>query len=44
MARRSKNRITKDTVPEGFSVPFALVDLIPVVFFWPVRHPGRAAF
>lgn len=33
MARRSKNRITKDTVPEGFSVPFALVDLIPVVFF-----------
>ena len=29
----SKNKITKDTVPEGFSVPLALVDLLPVVFF-----------
>lgn len=27
------NKITKDTVPEGFSVSLALVDLIPVVFF-----------
>ena len=27
------NKITKDTVPEGFSVVMALVDLIPVVFF-----------
>ena len=25
--------MTKDTVPEGFSVPMALVDLVPVVFF-----------
>lgn len=28
-----KNKITKDTVPEGFSVPLALTDMIPVVFF-----------
>lgn len=27
------NKMTKDTVPEGFSVAMALVDLIPVVFF-----------
>lgn len=27
------NKMTKDTVPEGFSVVMALVDLIPVVFF-----------
>lgn len=29
----SRNNMTKDTVPEGFSVPLAVVDLIPVVFF-----------
>lgn len=28
-----KNKITKDTVPEGFSVPLALTDMIPVMFF-----------
>ena len=28
-----KNKITKDTTPEGFSVPLALTDMIPVVFF-----------
>lgn len=28
-----KNKITKDTVPEGFSVALALTDMIPVVFF-----------
>lgn len=28
-----KNKITKYTVPEGFSVPLALTDMIPVVFF-----------
>ena len=28
-----KNKITKDTVSEGFSVPLALTDMIPVVFF-----------
>lgn len=27
------NKMTKDTVPEGFSVVMALVDLLPVVFF-----------
>ena len=27
------NKMTKDTVPEGFSVVMALVDLIPAVFF-----------
>lgn len=30
---RKNNKMTKDTVPEGFSVVMALVDLIPVVFF-----------
>ena len=25
--------MTKDAIPEGFSVPMALVDLVPVVFF-----------
>ena len=29
----SKNKITKNTVPEGFSVSLALVDMVPVVFF-----------
>ena len=33
MSRKARNRMTKDTVPEGFSVPMALVDLVPVVFF-----------
>lgn len=33
MSKNRKNTITKDTVPEGFSVTLALVDLIPVVFF-----------
>ena len=33
MGRKARNRMTKDTIPEGFSVPMALVDLIPVVFF-----------
>ena len=33
MSKSRKNTITKDTVPEGFSVTLALVDLIPVVFF-----------
>ena len=33
MSRKARNRMTKDTIPEGFSVPMALVDLIPVVFF-----------
>ncbi len=29
-----RQKITKDTVSEGFSVTMALVDLVPVVFFW----------
>ena len=33
MERKARNRMTRDTVPEGFSVSMALVDLIPVVFF-----------
>ena len=33
MSRKARNRMTKDTIPEGFSVPMALVDLLPVVFF-----------
>ena len=33
MKERSRNRMTRDTVPEGFSVPLALVDMLPVVFF-----------
>ena len=33
MGRKARNRMTKNTIPEGFSVPMALVDLIPVVFF-----------
>ena len=28
-----KNKITRDTIPVGFSVPMALNDMIPVVFF-----------
>lgn len=33
MRKNTGNKITKDTVPVGFSVQLALVDLIPVVFF-----------
>lgn len=33
MEEKRRNRMTKDTVPEGFSVSMALVDLLPVVFF-----------
>ena len=33
MSRKARNRMTGETIPEGFSVPMALVDLIPVVFF-----------
>ena len=29
-----RQKITKDTVLGGFSVTMALVDLVPVVFFW----------
>lgn len=29
-----RQKITKDTVSGGFSVTMALVDLVPVVFFW----------
>lgn len=28
-----KNKITKETIPEGFSLKLAFVDLIPVLFF-----------
>lgn len=31
--RNHNNKITKHTVPEGFSVSLALVDLLPVLFF-----------
>lgn len=33
MSGKTRNKITKDTVPEGFGVALALTDLIPVVFF-----------
>ena len=33
MNQESKNKISKNTIPKGFSVPMALVDLLPVVFF-----------
>ena len=33
MNSKSKNKISKNTIPQGFSIPMALVDLIPVVFF-----------
>lgn len=29
----SKNKMTKNTIPEGFTVPMALVDFLPVLFF-----------
>ena len=33
MSRKARNRMTRETVPEGFSAPMAFVDLLPVVFF-----------
>lgn len=33
MQRNRSGKITKDTVPEGFSVALTLVDLVPVVLF-----------
>ncbi len=33
MGKKRNNKITKRTIPEGFSVSLALVDLIPVVCF-----------
>ncbi len=33
MSGKGRNKMTKDTVPEGFGVSLALVDLVPVVFF-----------
>lgn len=33
MNRQRKNKMTKDTIPEGFSVALAIFDLIPVIFF-----------
>lgn len=33
MDKQRKNKMTKDTIPEGFSVPLAVFDLIPVIFF-----------
>lgn len=33
MDKQRKNKMTKDTIPKGFSVPLAVFDLIPVIFF-----------
>ena len=33
MQKKARKKMTKDTVPEGFSAALALVDLVPVVFF-----------
>lgn len=33
MAKTGKNKMTKDTIPENFTVSMAAVDMIPVVFF-----------
>ena len=33
MDKQRKNKMTKDTIPEGVSVPLAVFDLIPVIFF-----------
>ena len=33
MSRKAGNRMTRETIPEGFSAPMAFVDLLPVVFF-----------
>ena len=32
MSRKARNRMTRETIPEGFSAPMAFVDLLPVVF------------
>jgi len=33
MSKAQKNKISRDTIPEGFSVSLAVVDMVPVVFF-----------
>ncbi len=33
MDKQRKNKMTKDTIPEGFSVALAIFDLMPVIFF-----------
>lgn len=33
LSKKIENKMTKDTVPEGFSVSLALMDMIPVIFF-----------
>ena len=33
MSRKARNRMTRETIPKGFSAPMAFVDLLPVVFF-----------
>lgn len=33
MDKQRKNKMTKDTIPQGFSVPLAIFDLMPVIFF-----------
>ncbi len=33
MSSSSGNRITKDRVPENFSLPLCIVDFVPVIFF-----------
>ncbi|MBQ0038561.1 MAG: hypothetical protein KBS74_07830 [Clostridiales bacterium] len=33
MSRQDKPKMTKDTVPEGFTMKMALVDALPVLFF-----------
>ena len=31
--KKPKKRMTKDTIPEGFTIPLVIVDAIPVLFF-----------
>ena len=33
ISKNKRNKMTKDTIPEGFSLTLALVDLVPVIFF-----------
>lgn len=33
MQKKNREKVTKDTVPQGFTLGLALVDAIPVVFF-----------
>lgn len=33
MNKKPKNKMTKDTIPEGFTVSMTIADMIPVVFF-----------